>query len=242
MYSDDCVPASAIGAPHQRDRVWIVVHDTDAECLQSGERHIPSGERRRADEAEQARLGAGVWPLTHTSSAHDGRSDGGAQGGQECEPGDRSSTPTSADANREQWWGRTGREDRTQIGDGAQCASDPTRDGCRQGRLRRPADSFAWIRDATRWHAGHAYREGLAERKGEPCDARQECEAAERAAIGDVWKSEWPCESAILGVDDGVAFRVERTAAIGDALVPQIPELIGRAIIAAEASAARLAP
>lgn len=38
-------------------------------------------------------------------------------------------------------------------------------------------------------------------------------------------------ESAILGVCDGFPGRVDRIKALGNAVVPQIPELIGRAII-----------
>ena len=40
--------------------------------------------------------------------------------------------------------------------------------------------------------------------------------------------------SAICRVDDGVPDQVDRTGALGNAVVPQIPELIGRAIMQAE--------
>jgi len=39
-------------------------------------------------------------------------------------------------------------------------------------------------------------------------------------------------EAAVCRVDDGVPDRVDRTGALGNAVVPQIPELIGRAILA----------
>lgn len=41
-----------------------------------------------------------------------------------------------------------------------------------------------------------------------------------------------------VGSDDGIPYRMERTQALGNAVVPQIPELIGRAIIAYERAGA----
>lgn len=44
---------------------------------------------------------------------------------------------------------------------------------------------------------------------------------------------QWPqAEPLLCRVDDGIPDRVGRTAALGNAVVPQIPELIGRAILA----------
>jgi len=169
----DCVPASAVGAPHYRDRVWIVAHDAaDAKSLQ--------------------RNGCDYYAGSTGESL-----------GQISEPGD-SYRPNAANTTR--------------VGRG-------------QGRARRPSDSFAWIRDATRWHAGQAYRDGLEKWKCQSEDTREEYQAAERAAIGDVWQSQWPSEPALLGMDDGPSYRVERVKALGNSLVPQIAELIGRAVV-----------
>ena len=46
----------------------------------------------------------------------------------------------------------------------------------------------------------------------------------------DERQSLWPDEPALSGVDDGVPDWVDRTKATGNAVLPQIPELIGRAI------------
>jgi DNA (cytosine-5)-methyltransferase 1 len=43
---------------------------------------------------------------------------------------------------------------------------------------------------------------------------------------------EWTTESPVCGPDDGISDRVARLKALGNAVVPQIPELIGRAIMA----------
>lgn len=45
--------------------------------------------------------------------------------------------------------------------------------------------------------------------------------------IGEIWK----VEPAICRVADGVPHRVDRLSALGNAVVPQIPEIIGRAIL-----------
>lgn len=52
------------------------------------------------------------------------------------------------------------------------------------------------------------------------------------------WRPNWYNYAASLrGMDDGVSGRVDGLAALGNAVVPQIPELIGRAILAAERAA-----
>jgi len=167
----DCVPASALGAPHQRDRVWIVAHaagDNDQPY------HAPEDER------------------------------------QVREPGDCPGTPLFA---------------------------NPAGVGCGEWRARRPPDSFAGIRDATRRHASDADRAGLEIGKGIANDRGSQRAPAQRAAFVNEWQYGWPSEPALLGVDDGIPHRVDRTRALGNTLVPQIPQLIGQAILAARGAA-----
>lgn len=57
----DCIPASAVGAPHRRDRVWIVATDT----VRERGRQEPFGECRRGDQADIADDGA-PQPLADT--------------------------------------------------------------------------------------------------------------------------------------------------------------------------------
>jgi DNA (cytosine-5)-methyltransferase 1 len=134
-----CIPAAAVGAPHHRDRVWIVAYA----------------------EREQLRQQPGRWDGAGWPGAALAAIDG--------EPGEM------ADANGGDEHGRPGH---VQMGWGA-FASE--------------------IADA-----GHA--------------------------AGD----EWAAEPAIRRVVNGVPNRLERLTGLGNAVVPQIPELIGRAILKAE--------
>jgi DNA (cytosine-5)-methyltransferase 1 len=43
---------------------------------------------------------------------------------------------------------------------------------------------------------------------------------------------DWHSEPAVRRVADGISANVDRVAALGNAVVPQIPELIGNAILA----------
>ena len=56
--------------------------------------------------------------------------------------------------------------------------------------------------------------------------------APERKAIER--DSRWPAEPAVGRVANGIPRRVDRLKCLGNAVVPQIPEVIGRAIMAAE--------
>jgi DNA (cytosine-5)-methyltransferase 1 len=57
-------------------------------------------------------------------------------------------------------------------------------------------------------------------------------------ALREHWETDWQEFAASLrGVDDGVSGRIHGLAALGNTLVPQIPEIIGRAILSAGGTA-----
>lgn len=128
----ECIPASAVGAPHRRDRVWIVAYAA-GDGRQQGEQTAPSVGHRRL-------------PAAAHSAARD--------------------------------------------------VANPDKLARHQGRTRN-----------SKKIAGREYGE------------------------------RWAVEPDVGRLAHGVPHRVDRLTALGNSVVPQIPEMIGRAIMAAEAAA-----
>lgn len=178
----DCIPACAVGAPHRRDRVWIVAANTDAR----GQRidGATAGDRIAAGVAHADQRGANV------------------------------ADPIGESGGRQR---------------GVDSGSPEAREGKGPQRQRVRAESFAGGSDGD---ASDAERFRLAFWRG-----LQRRLAWTLAAASAPWP--WTTEPAIRGVDDGVPARLDRPRlqALGNAVVPQIPEMIGRAIMAAEEAA-----
>jgi DNA (cytosine-5)-methyltransferase 1 len=150
-----CIPASAVGAPHDRDRVWVVANTQRKRTTTRAPRKGGQGRLQNEDGVHQkrtieSRVGGDAHIVANCGSA------GGAR------------LVTSADISAAGPWG-----------------------------LRSQAD-LQHVSDAP----------------FEPGDS-------------------WP-QPLVRRVDDGVPDRVDRLHALGNAVVPQIPEIIGRAIMRSE--------
>lgn len=159
----DCIPASAVGAPHRRDRLWLVAYSR-------GQQHEGYGDAlRRAVAAELSRA---------DQAAHAAR----VQSGREEQ-----------------------RAERERIG--ASGEPGPMAHAKGDGRDQGAAN---------------------AERRG----SRGGAEQGPRPWCGSWWLT----EPDVGRVAHGVPARVDRLHGLGNAVVPQIPELIGRAILQAVAA------
>jgi DNA (cytosine-5)-methyltransferase 1 len=164
------IPASAVGAPHRRERVWIVAYAND-----QGQPDVPVNDESRRGVPESA---GGDVAHAEGISGRAGLCKGGPQ------------------------------QDRHQLGDGSGNVSHSCRNR-RQGC----------------WQDGHVARSsGLRSRAWS--DEEQDVSAA---AAG--W---WESEPDVGRVAHGVPSRVDRLRCLGNAVVPQVVEIIGRAIIARE--------
>ena len=179
-----CIPASAVGAPHRRDRIWILAY---AEREQQRQDALQNG--CRLGLAEQA-----------PGERREGAGEASGRGGVLAHP--------ASERRREARQHQQGR-----------CAE-------------RLAGRSAALSDTDPLNA-----QGLVSRRNDTTIRREQIERQARLCSGAGEHQDWTVEPAVGRVAHGVPDRVGQLRAYGNAVVPQIPELIGRAILAAEAAA-----
>lgn len=188
----DCLPASAVGAPHQRDRVWIVAHPR-------GEQHEGKGDAFRR--ALAAGLPEALARNTGLSAGHD------AEAFAQRTDADRIGPHREA---VDLFGGVELRDEQDRL---VGSLGGPLADAecCGQPGSREPVNAL------------HPTPRGFGQTAG-----------VEHGGFA----GQWAAEPDVGRVAHGVPARVDRLRALGNAVVPQIPELIGRAILAAESEAA----
>jgi len=182
-----CIPAAAVGAPHIRDRVWIIAypqHSNGTRPHRTG-KHL-GGNAESID--EQVRFAG---PL------------GAFLANAEC-GGWRQSSPL-AHAEGQSFCASVGPEGSPELGSSCEDVADTG--CCGQPRSGQLVDAFD--------PAAAEARQATQSLNGRPSD-------------------QWLVEPDVGRVAHGVPARVDRLRGLGNAVVPQIPEMIGRAILEAE--------
>lgn len=175
----DCLPASAFGAPHRRDRVWLVAY---AGSIESG--RVPDIKREAVCEA-----GHGGETLAHS----------------ECSGWRKSGA--LADASRQSFREEKRKEGASIFGSSGNALADTSE----QQRDR-------WLHWTCGWER-------------EPQEALRDARGRGRE---EAWMS---IPESLLGrVAHGIPHRVDRLRGLGNAIVPQIAEWIGRQIMKVEAN------
>jgi DNA (cytosine-5)-methyltransferase 1 len=198
-----CIPASAVGAPHRRDRIWIIAYANRSEWRED---LAPCRSVQRENGLPQGQEGSG---------------------------GFSSNSQVVADTNDQRQLQSQGRE-RSEwrwIGDGSEKVADANSERL-QRRLFRQKPSFEASQSVAGRSKALAYAEGEGLDEQEPTwDSRPDGLPSEY--VGDAIASWWLVEPDVGRVANGIPSRVDRLKGLGNAVVPQIPELIGRAILAA---------
>jgi DNA (cytosine-5)-methyltransferase 1 len=151
-----CIPASAVGAPHRRDRIWIVAY---------------------AD------------PCLHAHGLDRGGDRGTASGGEGTDPREGEAQ------HGERFW--------IEPGPGCEILADPECWGLQGGHVKRPRTP-AIVPPAFGRYCG-----------------------------GGEFGAPWRSEPDVGRVAHGIPFAMDRLERLGNAVLPQIPEIIGRAIMRA---------
>lgn len=208
----DCIPAAAVGAPHLRWRVFLLAYSQGDGLCGNGRRRAEQERRHETMERLQQPGEPGVCG-TSADSLRIGRGEGRTES--------------------EAW-----RWQRHALLSGGQDVSDSERDGvwlpgrgptlgaaqgvpgeARRQRLRTDSQSAhgCHVPDAASGFAGQRWREQF----------EAYCQAARNLY--------WPqAESPVCGVVDGVPHRVDRLTGLGNAVVPQIAEWLGKCILEAD--------
>jgi len=193
-----CIPAAAVGAPHQRDRIWIVARAVD-------------------------------YPISI------GRNSG--RDGHRQDDGDQSSATSKnsldmANANNNGWDGAQNTQSYSSGNDRSQAGTDVAI------KLTRSSDVGENVRGGSPETMANSSSIGLSGQR-----QLEQPEHPTAIVNGEAIKSQygrvasiWATEPDVGRVAHGVPKRVDRLKQLGNAVVPQIPELIGRAILAYENS------
>jgi DNA (cytosine-5)-methyltransferase 1 len=178
-----CIPASAVGAPHRRDRIWIVAYSNSFGSLSKPERDTTSL-AKESEGKEGAEHQFAFCVETRSADVADPNSQYG-----------RSKRPIKISSRRQTWDQSSG----------------------------------------SRSNGSNTDSQGL---EGRTQTIRQEKERNQdtrhfRPLVSVIRRdSQWDVEPNVGRVANGVPNRVDRLKQLGNAVVPQIPELIGKAIMA----------
>ena len=186
----DCIPASAAGAPHQRDRLWLVAY-AEGERLPAG----PRDARSPSPSLEPERSGDVAYP-----ESVGGRRRRSGSVGQRTDAAGRGASGGA----------RSTLADATEIGRRAAERDVPTRQPDAAGARPTDPDVLGERLEGvlSRWAAARAVD-------------------GSRDGSHPAW---WATEPDVGRVAHGVPHRVDRLRALGNAVVPQVVEWIGRAV------------
>lgn len=231
----DCVPAASVGAPHIRDRVFIVARFREPQGRVSDAHGGDLRVERERDRQQHGQPGAAI-ATQHGAPQPVADPDREGLGGLPVASAGRDNVrpirpvradpdrcgpdvPAPAGVDRREGTGRP--HGRTQDGPGIAAAGLANAESL--GRDVRPVEWAHHGAESRRRDPGELADAGLAGPQG----PRLFRAAPDRA--------HWPAEPRIRRVANGVPAGVDRLRSLGNAVVPQVAEHVGRLVMAAAA-------
>ena len=230
------IPACAVDAPHRRDRVWVVGHASSAGSQARGRDRVGTANGPQGNKEQSEGSSGEAWAMADAKSGlltGDIGREGQAGGFEGC-------SEDVADARHARIYERRepghaekeGRQPRRMVENGVQGRDGAEREAVADAGSGRHGTTEKEI--LPRGHgakyggedAADADSTGRKEQRGAEPDG-EEHEAPERGGG-------WLPEPNVGRVAHGVPSRVDRLKALGNAVVPQVVEQIGRAILEAE--------
>ena len=214
------IPAAGIGAPHKRERVWIVAYSISNDKKQTiqrsdGEESRISKEYRKNDDTSRVTSGASGVRSSRDEYVENSRRTlrQRSQFGTENENEIR-----EEDANQSE---RSSETRKTVMANSNTRFSNRSREEIQTGGNSIDTSSENVSNSNDERSQGHRIEYELSESKGQ-----------EQIS----WPRRWEFEPNVGRVANGVSGRVHRLKALGNSIVPQIAEEIGKAIIEAYGS------
>ncbi|MEO1223338.1 MAG: DNA cytosine methyltransferase [Pseudomonadota bacterium] len=221
------VPACAVDAPHRRDRVWIVAHDGGLRRDHRGTEHPLSGVGlgSEASVADAASIRCQRDQPIGRSVSCSAQERGLREPARDCE------VMADTDGTRQpQQHRRVGQKRRRSVNGGEEIAMADA-----GGVERHDQPTARSSKDIGHKPASGCRREATLSHNGP-----RGGEGSRREIGRSAPSSRWEPEPDVGRVAHGVPNRVDRLRALGNAVVPQVVEMIGLGILAAEAEASAL--
>jgi DNA (cytosine-5)-methyltransferase 1 len=222
--------AAEMGAPHQRDRLWIVAHAQEQHRAVDGPKASQPrrGGEAMADSSLFGSFRSSTRPAAPDQKRHNqARQQGGATEFYEAVPGGQTLAHTDRQRQPQQGWSE--QKERGRVGYGRQAVGDPECQGLaiRQGvrgntPAQRPAAIGAGDQGGEIQGANTDRRHEMEQRVGSGETGKRAKRSFTQPGCPGPW---WATEPDVGRVADGVASRVDRLKALGNGQVPDVAAL-----------------
>jgi len=216
------IPAVGVGAPHKRERIWVVAN---SRCSVRGKQSSRNSESIGSGTFEKTERSTDTSEITGSSTRTETMANtntGNVETGRERQGGIRRENTEEGKSNN--------------VTGSSKAVANTNNNGSRKEKRNETIESSYKQKDRLSIRDGNDVANTDSKRQQEQCRPKSiQQEGNELECDGGEERSNfWSVEPDVGRVVDGVPGRVHRLKGLGNAIVPQIAEEIGRAIMKAE--------